>query len=72
MFCYGLGNLVNDAWLEQVVKRGWSSWEVPGVTVPRLDGGWAVVVAPALVLWLVWRHSQPTDGSPARGASARS
>jgi hypothetical protein len=41
MFCYGAGNVANDYWLEQVVKRGWTSWEIPGVTTRRraLRGG---------------------------------
>lgn len=57
MFCYGIGNLANDAWLEQVVKRGWISWEVPDVTVPDVSGGWGVILLAALAMWLVWRRS---------------
>lgn len=61
MFCYGVGNIANDAWLEQVVKRGWTSWQIPGVTVPHANGGWGVIVLAALVVWLVWRHSFAGD-----------
>jgi hypothetical protein len=60
MFCYGVGNLANDAWLEQVVKRGWSSWQMPEVTVPHANGGWAVILLAALAVWLVWRRFQGT------------
>ncbi len=56
MFCYGVGNIVNDAWLEQVVKRGWTAWQVPGVTTPALNGGWLVIVLAALVAWLTWLY----------------
>jgi hypothetical protein len=61
MFCYGVGNIANDAWLEQVVKRGWTTWEVPGVTVPRVNGGWGVILLAALIIWLVWRWAASRD-----------
>jgi hypothetical protein len=70
MFCYGVGNLANDAWLEQVVKRGWTSWEIPGVTVPRVNGGWGVILLAALIVWLVWRLIASEDRSPAPPAQA--
>jgi len=65
MFCYGLGNLVNDIWLEQVVKRGWTSWEVPGVTVPRVNGGWGVILLGAVIIWLAWRALSHRRGQAA-------
>ena len=34
MLAYGVGNLVNDDWLEQVVKRGWTNHEVPSILTP--------------------------------------
>jgi len=66
VFCYGVGNLANDAWLEQVVKRGWTTWQIPGVTVPHVNGGWGVILLAALTVWLAWRrslaggHDEPT------------
>ena len=30
MIAYGVGNMANDAWYEQVVKRGWFDWRIPG------------------------------------------
>ena len=36
MFCYGIANFANDIWIEQVVKRGWTSWEIPNVLEPRV------------------------------------
>jgi hypothetical protein len=53
LFTYGAGNLLNDAWLEQVVKRGWTNWQIPSVTTPSLSVAWAVVVASAVVLFVV-------------------
>jgi hypothetical protein len=56
MGCYGAGNIVNDAWLEQVVKRGWTSRQVPGVTTPAANWGWCAILLAALMIWLVWRR----------------
>jgi len=57
MFCYGAGNLANDFWLEQVVKRGRTDWEIPDVTEPRLSIAWGVIVIGAAALWALfaWR-----------------
>jgi hypothetical protein len=51
MLSYGAGNLANDFWLEQVVKRGWADWEIPGVITPRPSVAWGVIVAAAAVAW---------------------
>ncbi len=60
MACYGLGNMANDFWLEQVVKRGWAAWEIPNVLEPRPTVGWGVIVAATAVLWSisVWYESR--------------
>src|SRR5204863_3451278 len=44
MFCYGVGNIANDFWIEQVVKRGWAMWEIPNVLEPRATAAWGVIV----------------------------
>jgi len=50
MLVYGIAILVNDLWHEQVVKRGWTSWDVPSAVVPSLSMIWlAVLVVAALV-----------------------
>jgi hypothetical protein len=54
MFCYGIGNFANDFWIEQVVKRGWTSWEIPDVAVPRLSVAWSLIVIAAVALWALW------------------
>jgi hypothetical protein len=54
MFCYGVGNFANDFWLEQVVKRNWTTWEIPGVTEPRLSIAWSLIVIAAVTLWALW------------------
>jgi len=55
MFCYGLGNIANDFWTEQVVKRGWSAWQFPNVLEPSVNVAWAIVVVAAVVVALVVR-----------------
>lgn len=67
MLCYGIGNIANDFWLEQVVKRGWTLWEVPDVTEPKASVAWAVIVLAAAALWALLvlptvRRSRPGSG----------
>lgn len=69
MLAYGVGNLVNDDWLEQVVKRGWTNHEVPSVLTPAANWGWAAVVVGAFVVWRLW-FRQPTRTTPAPASSA--
>jgi hypothetical protein len=54
MFCYGVANFANDFWIEQVVKRGWTSWEIPNVTEPRVSIAWSLIVIAAVGLWALW------------------
>jgi hypothetical protein len=51
MIPYGLGNYVNDAWLEQVVKRGWTSWQIPDMIRPELSWMWILTVLGAAVIY---------------------
>src|SRR5205814_2712622 len=51
MLAYGVGNLLNDDWLEQVVKRGWTNHEVPSVLTPAANWGWAAVLVGAVAVW---------------------
>lgn len=73
MLCYGLGNIANDFWLEQVVKRGWTTWEIPDVTTPSASSAWAVIVLAAVAVWSVslLRSRRPPDPPlPARAETA--
>jgi hypothetical protein len=45
MIAYGVGNMANDDWYEQVVKRGWTSWRIPDVLEPRPAWMWGLVIA---------------------------
>jgi hypothetical protein len=57
LLTYGIGNVANDAWLEQVVKRGWTDWQIPSVTEPRLTVAWAIIVGAAGTIWGIWTRS---------------
>ena len=69
MLAYGIGNLVNDDWLEQVVKRGWTSHEMPSVLTPAANWGWAAVLVGAIVIWRLW-FRQPSRTTPAAASPA--
>jgi hypothetical protein len=66
MLCYGAGNIANDFWLEQVVKRGWTNWEIPDVTTPKASPAWGVIVAAAIAIFAVsiWRARSLKTASP--------
>ena len=69
MLAYGVGNLISDDWLEQVVKRGWASHEVPSLLTPAANWGWAVVLVAAFAVWRLWfRQPSPTTPAPASSA----
>jgi hypothetical protein len=69
MVTYAIGNIANDAWHEQIVKRGWTSWLVPDVAVPKATVAWGVIVLGAVVLYAAsrWWRARDTD---ARGGQA--
>jgi hypothetical protein len=71
MLAYGVGNLVNDDWLEQVVKRGWTNHEVPSLLTPAANWGWAVVLVGAVLVWRFW-FRQPRRTTPAAASAATS
>ncbi|HEY3577275.1 MAG TPA: hypothetical protein VGK68_04665 [Gaiellaceae bacterium] len=74
MLAYGVGNLVNDDWLEQVVKRGWTNREVPNLLTPAANWGWAAVLVGAFLVWRLWfrqpSRTTPAEASPAISSSA--
>jgi hypothetical protein len=53
MFVYGVANFAQDWWLEQVVKRGWSSVEIPEVLLPAVTPAWGVIILAAVALHLI-------------------
>ena len=66
MIPYGIGNMANDAWLEQVVKRGWTDWRIPGMLRPELTWIWGVTILAAATIYLTAfqpRHHQAAGPS---------
>jgi hypothetical protein len=62
MLVYGLANMANDLWTEQVVKRDWTSWQIPDVLFPSLSPAWAAIVACAGVVYLAFWREGPLLG----------
>jgi hypothetical protein len=74
MLAYGVANLVNDDWLEQVVKRGWTNHEAPSMLTPAANWGWVAVLVGAFAVWRFWfrqpSRTTPAEASPAISSSA--
>lgn len=51
---YGIGNMANDGWQEQIVERGWTSWTFPDVLRPDLTWIWAITVAASAAIYLLF------------------
>ena len=66
LFGYGLMVAANDAWNEQLVKRGWTSLRIPSVLTPSLTAGWVFLVAATVLVYLTaFRVSPPRAHHPA-------
>ena len=53
MLAYGGVNFVQDAWNEQVVKRGWTDSGIPSALLPGVKPIWGVVIGLAVAATLV-------------------
>lgn len=62
MLVYGLANQAQDLWTEQVVKRAWTSWEIPDLLFPSLSWAWAAIGACALAVYLTLRRDPRSVG----------
>ncbi|MGH3064905.1 MAG: hypothetical protein ACRDOF_01260 [Gaiellaceae bacterium] len=52
MLAYGSVNFVQDAWNEQIVKRGWTDASIPSALIPGARPIWLVILALAAVATL--------------------
>jgi hypothetical protein len=50
MMVYGFANAAQDFWLEQVVKRGWATVELPSVTNPAISQAWGLIILATALL----------------------
>jgi hypothetical protein len=65
MLCYAVGNIANDFWIEQINKRGWTTWHFPDVLRPGLTVAWGLIVAGAAVVYtgsVWWTRTSVTRG----------
>jgi TolB protein len=53
LLLYGLANLAQDFWLEQLVKRDVTRWELPTMLIPEPSLPWLVLLLLAAVAYLV-------------------
>jgi hypothetical protein len=67
MFSYGAVNLVQDLWLEQVVKRGWTDERIPSALLPGVRPIWLVILllAAAATLVLLRERERSSPVTPA-------
>jgi len=54
MVAYGLGNIANDDWHEQIAERGWTSWTIPSSLEPGVTWTWFAVLLATPVIWVLW------------------
>jgi hypothetical protein len=74
MASYAIGNIAHDAWTEQVVKRGWTAWQIPDVTRPTLTIAWGLIVLGAVVLYAAsawWSRRSPAEAVPPQAVAFR-
>ena len=67
---YGLGNIVNDDWYEQVVKRGWASFSMPSVLLPSPGLAWALILVVGLAVGVLFLRAAD-ESSPPRHVAPR-
>lgn len=66
LLAYGGVNFAQDAWNEQVVKRGWTGSGIPSAILPSFSPIWGVIVGLAIVFTIVLlRESKRTSYSAA-------
>jgi hypothetical protein len=62
MLVYGLTNMVNDGWDEQLWKRGWTDWLVPDVVHPSASLAWAAMLVAAGLIYSAFLARRPLLG----------
>jgi hypothetical protein len=64
MVAYGLVNAAQDAWTEQVVKRGWTGHEIPNALHPEPSAVWLAIVILAVVVLAVAETRRTEEHAP--------
>ena len=63
-FAYGIVNCVQDAWNEQLVKRGTLDWKIPDAILPSLSWIWVAILVLAGLTALALRAESRSVDSP--------
>jgi hypothetical protein len=72
MFVYGITNMLQDFWGEQLVKRGWLDASFPNVIVPKLSLPWLLMLLATVVIATSFtRLTHPSRFAPAEPAGLR-
>jgi len=64
-FAYGIVNCVQDAWNEQLVKRGTFEWKIPEAILPSLSWVWLAILVLGALTALALRGESRRIDSPA-------
>ncbi len=64
-FAYGIVNCTQDAWNEQLVKRGTTDWKIPSAILPSLSWIWLAILVLAALTALALRAESRRVDSPA-------
>lgn len=62
MIPYGVANMANDGWNEQIVERGWTSWTVPDMLRPSLTWAWGVMILAAVAVYFSSFRARSSSG----------
>jgi hypothetical protein len=62
LLSYGLVNMAQDFWGEQIATRGWTTWVIPDALEPGVSMVWAIIVAGTVLAYLLPRHA-PTGST---------
>jgi hypothetical protein len=54
LLAYGLANMVEDGWNEQLWKRDWVDWHARGVVRPDVTPDWLAIVLVAAAVYAPW------------------
>lgn len=63
LLVYGSVNLVQDLWHEQVLKRGWTEWDIPEAIVPGPHLIWLIMLGGAAVAYTLGFAEGDTAGA---------
>jgi hypothetical protein len=72
MFVYGVTNMLQDFWGEQIVKRGWLDASFPSVVLPKLSLPWLLMLLATVVVATSFALlTRPSRSEPAGQAGLR-